>query len=77
MVEGGARELNSRLPLAVKVRGGVTSGRKAATSGRLSRAAVLGGARSRQIAAEFRAQRPSRSEKPNDVNEGDDEPSSK
>jgi hypothetical protein len=35
MAEGGARELNALQPLEAKERGGATSGKKAAESGRL------------------------------------------
>lgn len=54
MAAGGARELNALLPLEVRERGGRTTGRRAAASGRLREAGVKGIARIREITNEFR-----------------------
>lgn len=55
MHAGGARELNSLLPLEVRQQGGQTVGRRLHDSGQLQEAANKGGARSREIAAEVRS----------------------
>jgi general stress protein YciG len=57
MDRGGASEMNALLPVEVRQRGGHTTGVKAVESGRLLEAARKGGARSREIAARFRAKR--------------------
>ena len=54
MLAGGARELNALLPEKARVLGGQIAGREAASSGRLLDAAKKGGARSREIADDFR-----------------------
>ena len=59
MYRGGAREMNILQPEEAKARGGKTSGRQAAESGRLLDAAMKGGATSREIAERFRAIRDS------------------
>ena len=58
MLRGGAKELNALQPVEAKARGGETAGTQAALSGRLQDAAEKGGARSHEIAVEFRAKRP-------------------
>lgn len=58
LLNGGASEMNALQPLAAKVQGGATSGRKASESGRLLEAAALGGAKAHRMAAEFRAAPP-------------------
>jgi hypothetical protein len=54
MAAGGAKEMNALLPDEVRERGGRTTVRRAAASGRLREAGVKGAARSREIADEFR-----------------------
>jgi hypothetical protein len=57
MINGGASEMNALLPDDVRERGGRTTGLRAAASGRLAEASKKGGARSKEIAATFRAKR--------------------
>jgi hypothetical protein len=57
MVAGGARKLNALQPVEAKERGGLAAGGRAAENGRLFEAAKKGGARSREIAAQLRAER--------------------
>jgi hypothetical protein len=54
MTAGGAREMNALQPIEAKAAGGRTTGREAHRSGRLADAARKGGARSREIATQFR-----------------------
>lgn len=60
MYAGGAREMNALLPDEVRERGGRTTGRRAAASGRLRDAGAKGAARSREIAEEFRRRQSAR-----------------
>ncbi len=53
MHAGGASEMNAQLPHEVRVRGGQTAGIQARENGRLYEAAIVGGARSREIARAF------------------------
>ena len=56
MVAGGASEMNALLPDEVRVRGGQTTGRQPADSGRLREAGLNGAEASKENAQRFREQ---------------------
>ena len=57
MVAGGAREIGALEPAEARSRGGARAGADARDSGRLRKASVLGGARSREIGERVRQRR--------------------